>query len=113
MSLFNRVSFEPVFDSGFPGFHFGSTYSGTFHTDGGGLGGSLSLPSDCDRCLFRYCIVNTGDPGTLRGVLDTAKASSFLVGFEELTFVFPESTLWRSEFCEEKTGEKSQFVKHA
>ena len=87
----------------------GSTYSGTFHTDGGGLGGSLSLPSDCDcdRCLERYCIVNTGEPGTLRGDLGTVEESSFLVDFEVLSFVFPESTLWRSEFC----GKKQQAKK--
>lgn len=71
----------------------GSTYSGTFHTDGGGLGGSLSLPSDCDRCLSKYCIVNTGEPGTLRGDLGAVEESSFLVGFEGFNLVFPESTL--------------------
>lgn len=103
-SLFNRVSLDSVFDSRFPGFHLGSTYSGTFHTEGGGLGGSLSLPSDCDRCLARYCIVKTGEPGTLREDLGTVEESSFLVGLEE-SFVFPESDLWRREFCvEKKTG---------
>lgn len=101
-SLFNRVSFDPAFSSGFPGFHSGSTYSGTFHTDGGGLGGSLSLPSDCDRCLLRHCIVNTGEPGTLRGDLGAVEdESSFLEVFGVVSLVFPESTLWRSEICVE------------
>lgn len=95
MSLFNRVFFESAFDSGFPGFHLGSTYSGTFHTDGGGLGGSLSLPSDCDRCLERNCacVANTGEAGALIGDLGAVEESSFLVGFKELSLVFPESTL--------------------
>lgn len=77
----------------------GSTYSGTFHTDGGGLGGSLSLPSDCERCLERYCVVNNGEPGTLTDDLGGvgAEESTFLVIFEVLdNLAFVESTLWRS-----------------
>ena len=81
----------------------GSTYSGTFHTDGGGLGGSLSLPSDWDRCLARYCIVKSGELGTLSGDLGADGVSTFLEIFEALSgFDFPESTLWSSVFCEEK-----------
>ena len=104
-SLFNRVCFDPVFDSGCPGFHLGSTYSGTFHTDGGGLGGSLSLPSDWDLCL-KYCIVNTGGLGTLSGDLDVIVLSSFFVVFEvAVSLVLPESTLW-SEICDKKINKQ-------
>ena len=81
----------------------GSTYSGTFHTDGGGVEGSLSLPSDCERFLERNCacVANTGEAGTFGGDLRIVEDSSFLAGFTMLILVFPESTLWRGEwvFC--------------
>lgn len=110
-SLFSRVSFDPVFDSGFPGFHWGSTYSGTFHTDGGGLGGSLSLPSDWERCLTRYCIVSNGEPGTLSGDLGAVEESSFLVDFVLVTnLILAESTLWRSKLCGKNNSEKNEPV---
>ena len=57
-------------------------------------------------------MVKTGEPGTLRGDLDTVEESSFLVGFEVLSFVFPVSTLWRRAFCEENNSKKSEFVNH-
>ena len=81
----------------------GSTYSGTFHTDGGGVEGSPSLPSDCERCLERNCacVANTGEAGTFGGDLRIVEDSSFLAGFTMLILVFPESTLRRGEcvFC--------------
>ena len=81
----------------------GSTYSGTFHTDGGGVKGSPSLPSDCERCLERNCacVANTGEAGTLGGDLGIVEDSSFLASFTVLNLVLPESTLWRGGcvFC--------------
>ena len=81
----------------------GSTYSGTFHTDGGGVEGSPSLPSDCERFLERNCacVANTGEAGTFGGDLRIVEDSSFLAGFTMLILVFPESTLRRGEcvFC--------------
>ena len=91
-----KVKLEPPFnqlhlnlDSGFPGFHLGSTYSGTFHTDGGGVEGSPSLPSDCERCLERNCacVANTGEAGTLGGDLGIVEDSSFLASFTVLTIL--------------------------
>ena len=81
----------------------GSTYSGTFHTDGGGVKGSPSLPSDCERCLERNCacVANTGEAGTFGGDLGIVEDSSFLSGFTMLILVFPKFTLWRGGcvFC--------------
>ena len=105
-SLFKRVSLEFFSESGLPGFHLGSTYSGTFHTEGGGLGGSLSLPSDCDRCLAKYRVVKTGDPGILRDDLAAADGSSFLTALGALDFVFTVSSLW-AEFCWQRREVKS------
>ena len=88
----------------------GSTYSGTFHTDGGGVEGSPSLPSDCERFLERNCacVANTGEAGTFGGDLRIVEDSSFLAGFTMLILVFPESTLRRGEcvFC---VGGKDKF----
>ena len=42
----------------------------------------------------------------MRGDLDAVEESSFLVGFEVLSFDFPESTLWRREFCVENNSRK-------
>ena len=81
----------------------GSTYFGTFHTDGGGVKGSPSLPSDCERCLERNCacVASTGEAGTLGGDLGIVEDSSFLASFTVLNLVLPESTLWRDGcvFC--------------
>ena len=72
-------------------------------TDGGGVEGSPSLPSDCERCLERNCacVANTGEAGTFGGDLRIVEDSSFLAGFTMLILVFPESTLRRGEcvFC--------------
>ena len=88
----------------------GSTYSDTFHTDGGGVEGSPSLPSDCERFLERNCacVANTGEAGTFGGDLRIVEDSSFLAGFTMLILVFPESTLRRGEcvFC---VGGKDKF----
>ena len=81
----------------------GSTYSDTFHTDGGGVEGSPSLPSDCERFLERNCacVANTGEAGTFGGDLGIVEDSSFLAGFTMLILVFPKFTLWRGGcvFC--------------
>ena len=81
----------------------GSTYSGTFHTNGGGVEGSPSLPSDYERCLERNCacVANTGEAGTLGGDLGIVEDSSFLASFTVLNLVLPECTLWRGGcvFC--------------
>ena len=72
-------------------------------TDGGGVEGSPSLPSDCERCLERNCacVANTREAGTFGGDLGIVEDSSFLAGFTMLILVFPKFTLWRDGcvFC--------------
>ena len=72
-------------------------------TDGGGVEGSPSLPSDCERFLERNCacVANTGEAGTFGGDLGIVEDSSFLAGFTMLIFVFPKFTRWRGGcvFC--------------
>ena len=72
-------------------------------TDGGGVEGSPSLPSDCERFLERNCacVANTGEAGTFGGDLGIVEDSSFLAGFTMLILVFPKFTLWRGGcvFC--------------
>ena len=79
-------------------------------TDGGGVEGSPSLPSDCERCLERKCacVANTGEAGTFGGDLGIVEDSSFLAGFTMLILVFPKFTLWRGGcvFC---VGGKDKF----
>ena len=55
-------------------------------TDRGGVEGSPSLPSDCERFLERNCayVANTGEAGTLGGDLGIVEDSSFLAGFTML-----------------------------